>query len=485
MRARRLALCLIFLATLPAASAAETFADRTIDFRPAHYGLDWTLDYENKILHGRCRLTLVNVTEHPAASVPLTLFRLLGVTSVRDGQGRSLEFRQRVVALEDWDVIQVNFVEVDLAAPLKPRDQEVLIVDFSGSIVGYSAEGMLYVKDHVDEAFTILRTDGLAYPRIGVPSDKVNRAAGLPEFDYDLTVTVPGPQFAVNAGRLVERAARDGRTTFKYESIKPSWRIDVAVADYREREDAAGNARVFCLAGDEESGGAILEALAKCRSLFTTLFGPLPGGTPFSIIEVPEGYGSQADAACILLTRDAFKDRSRFIDLYHEVSHLWNVKALDPQPPRFESEGLATFLQYYAQEKLEGKAGALSAAEARILDRVRAKLGKDRTAAESPMIDYGRVDRTDLSYTKGMLFFALLSRLMGEAELLKAVAGFQRHYAATGATARQFLDWMAKSSPVPLDRVFDEWIIGTGSTRLILDGLSFEQIAEKYPQPQR
>ena len=480
MKARRLALCLIFLGTLPIVSSAETFADRKIGFKPVHYGLDLTLDYENHHLEGRCRLTLVHTTGQPEASVPLTLFRLLNVTSVRDGRGRALEFRQRVLALEDWDVIQVNFVEVDLASPLGPGEKEDLVIDYSGSIVGYAAEGMLYVKDHVDKAFTILRTDGLAYPQIGVPSDKANRAAGLPEFDYDLKVTVPGPELAVNAGRLLERSTKDGRTIFHYVSAKPSWRIDVTVADYRQRDDAAGNARVFCLAGDEESGGAILEALAKCRGLFTTLFGPLPGDTPFSIIEVPEGYGSQADSACILLTRDAFKDKSRFIDLYHEISHLWNVKALDPQPPRFESEGLATFLQYYVQVKLEGKTDALDRAEARILDRVRAELAKDRIAAESPMIDYGRVDKTDLSYTKGMLFFALLSRLMGEAELLKAVAGFQRHYAASGATARQFLDWMAKSTPVPLNRVFDEWITGTGSTKMMLEGLTFDQILKKY-----
>ncbi len=480
MNARRLALCLIFGVALPAGLGAGTFADRTLAFRPVHYGLDLTLDYENKVLHGQCRLTLINVTDRPQTQVPLILFRLLTVTGIHEDQGRPLKFRQRVLALEDWDIIQVNFVEADLDRPLPPRERRVLVIDYSGHITGYSAEGMLYVKDKVDEAFTLIRTDGLAYPRIGVPSDKANRAAGLPEFDYDLNVTVPGPQLAVNAGRLLDRSTQDGRTTFRYESVKPSWRINVAVADYKLANDAAGNLRVFSLAGDEDSAGAILDAVQRCSGLFATLFGPLPGGAPFSIIEVPEGYGSQADAACILLTRDAFRDRSRFHALYHEISHLWNVKALDPAPPRFESEGLATFLEYYAEEKLEGKADALTRAEARILERVRSALEKDRVAAGAPMIDYGRVDRTDLSYTKGMLFFGLLHRLMGESELFKAVAGFEKQYTASGATARQFLDWMAKSSPVPLDKVFDDWVTGTGSTKLILDGLTFDQILERY-----
>jgi hypothetical protein len=480
MNVRRLVFCLLFLGVLLPASGEESFAGRTLALRPVHYGLDFTLDYEQKALRAECRLTLANATERPAASVPLILFRLLGVTSIRDGQGRALSFRQRVVAFEDWDVIQVNFVEADLAAPLAPGERQDLVIDYGGHITGYSAEGMLYVKDHVDEAFTMLRTDGLAYPEIGVPSDKVNRAAGLPDFDYDLRVTVPGPQVAVNPGRLMSATRAGNLTTYAFRSVKPSWRIDVAVADYKRKTGASEDLRVFYLAGDEAGAGAILEAMVKCRGLFTSLFGPLPGNAPFSIIEVPEGYGSQADAACILLTRDSFRDPSRFHELYHEISHLWNVKALDPAPPRFESEGLAVFLEYFAQEKLEGKAGALGAAESRFLERVRSALEKDKVAASTPMIDYGRVDRTDLSYTKGMLFFGLLHRLMGEAEFFKAVAGFERHYAADVATARQFLDWMARSSSVPLERVFEDWITGTGSTKLILSGRTFEDILKEY-----
>ncbi len=303
----------------------------------------------------------------------------------------------------------------------------------------------------------------------------------LAQFNYALSVTAPKSLIVANGGKLLRATTKGDMGVSYYSSLKPSWRIDIAIAKYRLYEDPSGDLRVYSLDNNNDAGAqAVLNAVKQSMALFTSWFGPLRRPSGFSIIEVPAGFGGQADATCILLTPEAFHDRSRLYHFYHEISHLWNVRSLDPLPPRFESEGLAEFLQYLLQEKLEGKTDALRSAEAELLDSVRDNFVRNPKAAPTAMIDFGRADITELSYTKGMLFFDLLFRVMGEKNFLSALGRFCQEYAETGATAQQFLDHIRAHSSVPLEKLFREWVTGVESSSYILDRLTFDEIAGKY-----
>lgn len=104
---------------------------------------------------------------------------------------------------------------------------------------------------------------------------------------------------------------------------------------------------------------------------------------------------------------------NRLYELYHEISHIWNVKPLDPLPSRFESEGLAMFLQYLVQEKLENKKGALEKAAEWASKSFRKKCQNDPRCKDVPIIDYGKEMLPDLSYSKGMTLFYILYKLVG------------------------------------------------------------------------
>ncbi len=477
---RRWALTL-FLILVHTAAIAETDTYKPLLIKPIHYSLDITLNYQSKKMQGRCRVRIANASKEKCASVPLILYRLLKVSSIRNAEGTGLRFRQEVVSFQDRETMQTNFVEVALSPPLAPGKTTELDIDYAGYILGYAEAGKRYVKDRIDDDFTIIRTDCLAYPQLGYPSWKANSMAGLPDFDYDLSVTAPKSLIVANGGKFVGQTMKGDTAISSYRSIKPSWRIDIALAKYRLFEDPSRNLRVFSLDNKNDAGAqAVLHAVSQSMALFTSWFGPLRGDSGFSIIEVPAGFGGQADATCILMTPEAFHDRSRLYHFYHEVSHLWNVKSLDPLPPRFESEGLAEFLQYLLQEKLEEKTDALLSAEAKVLDSVREYFVRNPEAARTPMIDFGRADITELSYTKGMLFFDLLFRLMGEKDFLAALASFDQKFAANGATAQQFLDHMAAHSSVPLEKLFREWVAGAESSSYILDRLTFNEISSKY-----
>jgi aminopeptidase N len=167
-------------------------------------------------------------------------------------------------------------------------------------------------------------------------------------------------------------------------------------------------------------------------------------------------------------------------EVYHEVSHFWTVKSLDPEPSRLESEGLAMFLQYLAQEKLENKPGALDKGAERLRGRFREWCLKDPKAADVPINDYGKKDLGDLSYIKGMLFFYVLSRAAGEKEFLEAIGGFYQKHHETGATLEEFLRFMKQALKKDLSGLYRDWIYGTASSGLLLDSVPLKDIIAKY-----
>ncbi len=116
--------------------------------------------------------------------------------------------------------------------------------------------------------------------------------------------------------------------------------MDISIAPYEltEREGLT----VFHFAEDRSSAERIAREFLRAVNQYTEWFGPMHDFRGLTIIEVPTGYGSQADAATILLQASGFEDPDNPTQLYHEASHLWNVELAERPSPRWD-EGLATF----------------------------------------------------------------------------------------------------------------------------------------------
>ncbi len=464
----------------PASSVDASHSGKITAFpEPVSYDLDIDIDYESGVISAGCALVVRNSQTEPVPVVPLNLYRLMEVSSVTDASGKALAYSQSVKIFEDWKELQVNHILVRLDPPLPPGKERELRIKYAGPLVGY-AEAMRYVKDHVEKAITLIRSDSLAFPQIGVPSWRTNRAAGLKNFSYTASLTVPAPLVVANGGDLVSKDTRDGRTTYVYRSKVPSWRIDLAVSNYELVEGEGGRFRIFSF--PEDAGGArdLLASLTDTLALYTRWFGPLRTFPGLTVIEVPAGYGSQADVAAIVQEAGAFKDPAARSTFYHELSHLWNVTANDPLPPRFESEGLAMFLQHLVQEKLEGKAGAVEAAVAASLVRLAKNFNEHPDWQKTPMISYGEKDLTDLSYRMGQILFFLLYRALGEEAFLETAGSFYRDYGESGATARQFVDHVKKRGGANLGRIFEEWVFTPQAAGLIVEGMSLDELARRY-----
>lgn len=461
---------------LPTASASARQSIPELVLEPVRYELDVAIDYERATLQGTAQITVRNRAAVPQTELPLLLYRLLTVTTARDTQGGALSFIQGVRSVDGFPRLQVNGISITLPDSLPPNDTTTVAIGYEGYLLGYVETGMRYIQDRIDTAFTIIRDDAYAFPTIGVPSLAGLRGRTRWRFHYIARVTVPATLVVANGGRLLDRTERDGLATYTYVDRVPAWRLDLAIARYGILD--AGGARVYYLPGDSAGAAMVARAVEGAWRLYTEWFGPLREERSYSVIEIPEGWGSQADRTAILQTAAAFRDPRRWLEVYHEVSHLWNVTELDAASPRW-NEGLAMFLQYLTAERLEGRPvlGEQIAATIALLEERFASHAEERDA---PLIRYGSVGLTNLSYQTGMVLFAALYELVGSEQFNRIVGGFYQRYAGSGATTDDFVRFAKTTATVDLTAFFNDWVYTSRWTDHLRRGVSIDKLIAPY-----
>ena len=463
------AIVLSLLALAVRASAAEPL-------RPTRYELDVALDLKEERMTATARVTVRNAGASVAGDVSFLLYRLLTVSAVRGGGGTPLPFSQSVVAFEDDPKRQANRVRVLLAPPLEPGKETTVEIAYAGYLAGYVETGAEYIQDSIGEAFTIVREDADAYPTLRPPSWEKIRSEPPPEYDYLARITVPDTHVVANGGLLVEKTARDGRATYVYRNLKPAWRMDFAVARFRTLE--APGLRLFALPDDAAGAERVLRSASAAMALYRGWFGPLPDATTFTIIEIPDGWGSQADVTSILQAAAAFRDPAKIHELYHEISHLWNVPSKDAAYCRW-NEGLAGFLEALTQETLDGSPSLDAQAEKtarRLLERAR----EDPRLSTVPMIDYGRAGMTGDSYRTGMLMFYALYRLVGPATFRSIIGTHTARHHAGGATTAEFVAEAERAGGPGVAPLFRDWLDTTRWLEILASGADVRTLADRY-----
>jgi hypothetical protein len=465
---RLLALALLLAAARPLQAAAAV--------RPTRYDLDLSVDLQEKRIDGTARIALRNRGDAPAASLSFRLYRLLTVRSVRSAAGEALPFTQSIAAFEDDPLRQANQLRVTLPAPLAPGAEAAVEIAYGGYLAGYVETGALYIQDRVDDAFTIIREDADAYPTLGPLSYAASRAEGLPQFDYRARITVPDTHVVANGGRLVSRTVSGGKASYLYENLRPAWRMDFAVARFRTLESP--KLRIFALPEDAAGAERVRREAQGAMELLSRWYGPLHGAETFTIIEIPEGWGSQADVTSILQTAAAFRDPAKNPELYHEISHLWNAPSREAADCRW-NEGLAQFLAALVQENRAGSPG-LDAAADRVARDLRERLAKEPRLRTVPMIDYGREEMTGQSYRTGMLMFYVLYRTAGPERFHKIVGGYyQRHHDSGGTTDEFVKEAVAEAGPRAA-AIFRDWLTTTAWCERLVSERDVARLAASY-----
>jgi hypothetical protein len=434
--------------------------------------LDLVIDYDQGNVTGYETLTLRNTAGTSSDIVPLLLNRLMTVSQIADPEGGAIPFRQDVVLFVDDSTRQVNAVVASLPQPVPPGDSVTLVVRYGGHLVGYVETGSLYIRDKVDSAF--------AYPTLGVPSRRVNRSMGFDHpFRFTARVTVPVGQVVATGGEAIEPERHDSVVTWTYRTILPANVLNIAIAPYRTL-DRAG-VRIFYFPQDSAGARMVDGAVAGAMARYAEWYGPLWQHMPVTIIEIPEGWGSQASlAGGIIETADAFRDRGQLFQLYHELSHLWNLPDRDAPSPRW-NEGLAMFLQWRVASEIDGWTGwdvRLDRAE----QRLRAVCQRSAPCGTVPFADYGKAQLTDLSYLVGQAMFYALFKTLGAARFDRAYRTFVEQHRESGATSATLVAAFHAVSPAS-DPVFGDFFTTTRWYQRLLGGESLRSMVDGYARP--
>ena len=324
--------------------------------------------------------------------------------------------------------------------------------------------------------FTIIREDAYAFPTLGIPSCAANRAAPRDSFTFAARVTVPPGLVVAMGGEQRERTQRDSLVTWGYSSTEPVPFLNITIAPYEllERSDA----HIFYFPADAAGARALGQAISRAVERYTRWFGSLGRKPKLVVIEIPEGFGSQASlSAGILQTAGAFRDRSEVSQVYHELSHLWNVPDLERPSPRW-NEGLASFLQSRMAAELDGW-NQWDARTERIVASLKQRCMPPNPCDTVPLAAYGGAGLTDRSYSVGMLMFYALYQVLGQETFDRAYGTFFQQYRKKGATTSDLVAAFREVSPKS-DPIFQDWLFTTRWYSLLSSGKSFRQIVSQY-----
>jgi hypothetical protein len=443
------------------------------------YELRFNLRLKENTLEADALIAVKNETSRPVSEIPFLIYRLFDVLEVADDKGVALPFTQTVVKFSDEKSLQANLVTARMKTPLMPGRAASVRIKYEGPLWGYP-EVMAYVKDRVDENYSLLRPDALAYPILAGASFQSLMVAYRANFTFRVEAEVPAGYLAACGGRLVETEKKAESTIFRFESYAPTWRIDVAASRFKIIEDQSAGIRIYAIPEDESEGRRILEAARKSFLFFSEKFGEIGDLPGFAIIEVPDGWGSQAADFYILQSAAAFRDKGRTSELYHEIAHNWNAEAKPAiQRCRYFDEAFASYFQGLAIREFEGEE-AFGTYMTRLRDRFLKSGEKDEKNGSTPIVDYWREERGENSYTKGAWSLFVLHTVVGDSVFVPMMAGFLRDFRVRQADFGEFQQYAEKSAGRSLDLFFKEWIFGIESTRLLQEKMEVAGIAQRY-----
>ncbi|MDZ7650347.1 MAG: M1 family aminopeptidase [Cytophagales bacterium] len=128
---------------------------------------------------------------------------------------------------------------------------------------------------------------------------------------------------------------------------------------------------------------------------------------------------------------------------------------------RVREEGLATFIEYLTVEKLNHRE-YLNYVTNWFLQVANREVAGDKRLKTVPMVDFGKQEMTDYSYSIGMIAFRILYEILGEEKFNHSLRTFYQEYAGKEATTEDFVRVTKRVSGKDMSAFFNDWFFTTG-----------------------
>ncbi|MBP2022643.1 hypothetical protein J2Z44_002466 [Clostridium punense] len=446
-----------------------------------NYDLRFEVEPEKGFFNSQGTITIFNDTKEAFKKLSIMLYHDLSVKNIRNTENESLVFFQEKVSLEDEENYLVNYITISLNEALEANEQINISIEYEGSLNGYS-KVMAYVKDKIHKEFSILRPDCHAYPIIAEPSFSSILKSYKNNFIYNISVKVP-KVYKVGCGGVLKNVTEiNDYNIFNYVSDSPTWRFDIAVADYSIVEDKDINLKIFAFPEHKANAeNIVVNEIKRAFHLFEDLFGDLREDKYFTVVEIKEAYGSQAGDNYILMEEHGFSnDIRKLTHLYHEVGHAWNVKAKhDIQRTRFFDEAFASYFEALAIKNFYGYKEFIAK-----MDLYRnlfiENVNEDRINCTTPICNYGKYEIGHNSYTKGPWVLYLLNEILGDEMFCRAIRIFLSKHRHKEVDFEDFKESIEEVSNIDLSMFFKKWIYGIESSELLCSDVDVKHMINNY-----
>jgi aminopeptidase N len=444
----------------PAAGVDYHSFANTEDFRTTHIDLDFTVDFERRVLIGEARLHLERQNE---ANNPLVLdTRDLAIESVRAG-------RDDVFADVSFSMGKNSD---DLGAPLiveMPADATTVVIRYE---TAPDALALQWLEPQ--------QTAGKRHPFLYTQAQSIHARSFIPLQDtpgvritYDATVRTPPELRAVMSADNDPDAALDGEFSFSMPQPVPPYLVALAVGDL---EFKAMGERTGVYAEKEILDAAVAEFEDTEAMLETTeeTFGPYRWDR-YDLLILPPAFpigGMEHPRLSFITPTVIAGDKSLVALIAHELAHSWSGNLVTNASWRdlWLNEGFTTYLTNRIMQAVFGDERyrmEMALGYAELVDELPDLEDHDEALA----LDLRDRDPdevfTSIAYEKGSLFLYELELAVGREAFDRFLMNYFNEYAFQSISTEEFLDYLERTlvadhaESVSMERV-KQWVFEPG-----------------------
>jgi aminopeptidase N len=437
----------------------HSFAN-TDDYRTSHIDLDFSVDFERKVLVGEARLHLERLNQ---ANNPLVLdTRDLAIESVRAGHDEVLA-----------DVpFSIGKHSDDLGAPLiieMPADATRVVVRYE---TAPDALALQWLEPQ--------QTAGKRHPFLYTQAQSIHARSFIPLQDtpgmritYDATVRTPPALRAVMSADNDPDTELDGEFSFSMPQPIPPYLVALAVGDLEfkamgERTGVYAEKEILDAAAAEfEDTEAMLETTEET-------FGPYRWDR-YDLLILPPAFpigGMEHPRLSFITPTVIAGDKSLVALIAHELAHSWSGNLVTNASWRdlWLNEGFTTYLTNRIMQAVFGDERyrmEMALGYAELLDALPDLEDQDEALA----LDLRDRDPdevfTSIAYEKGSLFLYELELVVGREAFDRFLMNYFNEYAFQSISTEEFLDYLERTlvadhaESVSMERV-RQWVFEPG-----------------------
>ncbi|MES1910489.1 MAG: hypothetical protein MHM6MM_003073 [Cercozoa sp. M6MM] len=428
-----------------------------------HIYLDWTVDFEQKVLSGTATLRMRALKGGVSHVVLDTRDLLVHSVTLSDGTPLAFSLIDTVPAL--GQALSVTLPEDKVLA----REETVSIrVRYDTS---ESASALQWLEPSM--------TAGKQQPYLFSQCQAIHARSMCPlpdsprhKFTYEAVVRVPSGMSAVMSALSEGRSSLDTVEEFRFRQPQPipSYLLALAVGDIERRETGPRTAVI--------AEPSVLEAAAhefanveKLLIAAETVCGPYQW-TQYDVLVMPPSfpYGGMENACCTFVTPSLVAgDRSLVNVLAHEIAHSWsgNLCTNSTWQDFWLNEGFTVFVERRIIEATEGAEECALHSVVGLVDLQESVdlFGCDHEFTKLCPNLSGGIDPDDafssVPYEKGYNLLVHLERQVGRGVMDKYLKAHFQHFAGRSfctSEFREFFEAFAAQNGAEISVDWDKWL---------------------------